>query len=115
MKIDKEIADLIRAAPGHQTLCFVLEWDQSAALRSAEGLASPKDRRDAIHRALSKAKESLLDALKSEPMADVNDLEGTGQAVVAAPAHLWQSLFDDPQIEAANVRILPNERFRALD
>ena len=115
MKIAKEIADLIGAAAGHETFCFILEWDQSAALREAEGLASPKDRRDAIHRALGKTKKPLLDALKSQPMADVNDLEGTGQAVVAAPARLWQSLFDDPRIEAEDIRILLNERFRAND
>ena len=115
MKFAKEIADLIRTAPRHETFCFVLEWDQSSALRAAEGLGSPKDRREAIHRALSEAKKPLLDVLKSEPMADVNDLEGTSQAVVAAPAHLWQSLFHSPQIEGADIRILPNERFKALD
>jgi hypothetical protein len=112
MKIAKEIEDEVTSAAEDAPFCFVLEWDDEGALSELGSLGSRQARRAAIHQAMTKTKARVLQALRSEPLAEVNDLEGTGQAVVAAPAHLWRTLLSHPDIKAANLRILPNERFK---
>jgi hypothetical protein len=114
MKIAREIEDEVSVAAKDATLCFVLEWDEGPALDQAAAYESRSDRLAAISAVMSRIKGPVLEVLRDQPLADVNDLAGTGQAVVAAPAHLWRTLFEHPSLKAADLRILPNASFHTM-
>ena len=111
MKIDREVRNTVLAAPGESRLSFVLDWSLGSTLEAAADLASRKDRRDAIRRAVAAVKSPVLAALEAQPSVEVSDVEGSGHTVVAASADQWRALLDHPVIREAAGRILPNALF----
>jgi hypothetical protein len=115
MKIAEDLQNAVLAAPGATKFCLVLEWDEGPALHGVTSLATRQERRTAIREATARVKAPVLAALRKRSSVDVNDLEGTGQAVVAASADQWRQLFGHPALRKAPLRIVPNERFDAHD
>lgn len=115
MRIDRSLEEQIAAAKSDATVCLVLEWPRDQAIRATQAYESRKEKRTALARAMELVKEPLISKLRSEPAVDVNDLSGSGHAVVAASAAQWLELLASPMFRDADVRILPNETFDAHD
>lgn len=111
MDIPKEVQDELFRANGNERIRLVVEWDEGAALAGAASYPSRDEKLAAMDRILSDAKAPVLEAIRRQPHADVNDLKGTGHALVEATADEWRNFIKDESVRHASIRLLPNVMF----
>lgn len=99
-----------------EELTFVLQWTGSAKIAAGLRSGSRRERLSKLKMLLREAKHDVLESVRSEKGALVNDLPTSGEAIVTAPAATWEKLLteDGPLRDRDDVRVLPNVRFDAI-
>ncbi|MCH8809019.1 MAG: hypothetical protein IH993_04190 [Proteobacteria bacterium] len=99
-----------------EEVTFVVQWTGSAKIAAGIRGGTRRERLSKLKLAFREAKRDVLESVRSEKGALVNDLPTSGEAIVTAPAATWEKLLteDGPLRDRDDIRVLPNVRFHAI-
>jgi len=92
-----ETKEAIEAAAPQAIVVLVLSWKNEVPRTELAQTSDRAERRRLLGEFFSRVKRPFLDEVTKQPDVHVtNSLDGTNQAIVEGPAHVWQCLIRKP-------------------
>jgi len=112
--IDERARSIVRSAGDGEKVVMILSWADRPQREVLDRLPYGRPRREHIDDFYRHAKSRALQIVAQAGVEIVNPLDGTPNAVVAAPGRVWRRLMDRGLLDdTENVTLFPDEEVEA--